>query len=63
MKKGDYIYTPRFCTVEIKDVLSREEAREQKFTEPTHYDKDPEFDIYGKHTGVNHMIFAAVRKD
>ena len=62
MKKGDRIYTPRFCSVIIEDVLSREEAREQGYTEPTHY-KDPEFDIYGKSTGRNTMIFAAVRKN
>ena len=63
MQQGDTIYTPRFCTVEIKEVLGRAEAWEQGFTEPTHYDKDPAFDIYGKVTGTNRMIFAAVAKN
>lgn len=63
MKKGDRVYTPRFCTVIIEDVLNRKEAREQGYTEPTHYDKDPEFNIYGKHTGTNRMVFAAVKKN
>jgi len=61
MKQGDTIYTPRFCTVEISEVLNASEAYEQRFVEPTHYN-DPDFDIYGKHTGTNHMIFAAVKK-
>jgi len=62
MKQGDAIYTPRFCTVKIAEVLSREEAHAQGFTEPTHYYQDPEFDIYGKHIGINRMIFAAIIK-
>ena len=37
MKQGDAIYTPRFCAVKIAEVLSREEAHAQGFTEPTHY--------------------------
>ena len=63
MKKGDRINTPRFLTVIIDRVLTREEAYEQGFTEPTHYNDDPDYDILGKHTATNHMIFAAVEKD
>lgn len=62
MKKGDQIYTPRFCTVIISDVLSNEEAWEQGFTEPTHYDKDPDYMILGKNTSRDHMTFAAVKR-
>ena len=61
MKKGDWVNTPRFLNVQIKDVLTPEQAREQGYTEPTHY--SGEYNILGKHTGLNRMIFAAVRKD
>lgn len=62
MKKGDYVMTPRFCTVEIKKVFrSRNAARMQAFVEPTHY-VSAEYDILGKHIGLNRMIFAAVIK-
>lgn len=62
MKKGDQIYTPRFCTVTIEKVFKSEEnARKEKYAEPTHYD-DPNYSILGKHTGTNRMTFAACRK-
>lgn len=61
MKKGDRVHTPRFLTVTIDRVLTREEAYQQGFTEPAHYWDDPDYDILGKHTSVNHMIFAAVK--
>lgn len=62
MKKGDYVRTPRFCTVMIEHVFQkRERASAQGYVEPTHY-SDLEFDIYGKHTGTNRMEFAAVKK-
>lgn len=62
MKKGDYIYTPRFCNVRIEEVFGgRDEARENGYTEPTHY--NGEYDVLGKPLGVNKMIFAAVRKE
>lgn len=62
IKKGDYIMTPRFCSVEIKKVFkSRDAARKQGYTEPTHYESY-DYDILGKHTGPNMMIFAAIRK-
>jgi hypothetical protein len=62
MKKGDIVNTPRFLKVEISEVLTRDEAWEQKYTEPTHYHDDPNFAIYGKMIGVNRMEFAAVIK-
>lgn len=61
MKKGDYIYTPRFCNVRIEEVFSDETvARENGYTEPTHYRGD--YDVLGKSIGVNGMVFAAVKK-
>lgn len=62
IEKGDYVKTPRFMTVTISDVLTKDEARVQGFIEPTHYWDDPDYDILGKHTGINRMIFAAVIK-
>lgn len=63
MKKGDSVYTPRFCTCEISEVYEDgREAQKDGFYEPTHYDKDPDYEVLGKHTGINRMIFAAVRR-
>lgn len=62
MKKGDYIKTPRFLTVRIEEVFENAAtAREQGYTEPTHYDDD-NYEISGKHIGTNRMIFAAIIK-
>lgn len=62
MKKGDRIYTPRFCNVIIEEVFkSNNEAWENGYTEPTHY-RSPDYEIYGKSTSLNHMVFAAVKK-
>lgn len=62
MKKGDWIYTPRFCRVQITKVFRSEEtARKFGFTEPTHY-RDFEYGICGKSTRKNEMIFAAYKK-
>lgn len=62
MKQGDMVKTPRFLTIRIAEVFdSREEARKEGYHEPTHYDNG-EYDILGKHTGVNRMQFAAIRK-
>jgi hypothetical protein len=36
-------------------------AAKEGYTEPTHYE-NPEYDIQGKHTGLNTMIFAAIKK-
>lgn len=63
MKAGDTIRTLRFLTVIIDRALTREEAYQQGFTEPTHYWDDPDYEILGKHTAMNHMIFAAVKKE
>lgn len=62
MKKGDNIYTPRFCTVQIEKVFrDKENAQKSGFTEPTYYN-DPEYGILGKNIGINQMIFAAFKK-
>ena len=61
MKKGDYVYTPRFCTVKIEEVFESEtEARENGYTEPTHY--QGEYKIVGKSLDMYHMKFAAAKK-
>lgn len=63
MKIGDQIYTPRFCTVRIKEIYEdRKQARIDGYTEPTHYDKDEDYEILGKSLDMYHMTFAAVRK-
>jgi hypothetical protein len=63
LKKGDWINTPRFCKVQIVKVFkSRATAYKQGFNEPTDY-SGPEswkYDVLGKNTGTNTMIFAAV---
>lgn len=62
MKKGDYVYTPRFCSVKIEKVFKTEEnALKAGYNEPTHY-KNYEYGILGKHTGINQMLFAGYRK-
>jgi hypothetical protein len=63
MKKGDKVNTPRFCTVQINEVYEDpKRAYLDGYREPTYYDKDPEYEILGAHTGENRMVFAAVRK-
>jgi hypothetical protein len=72
MQVGDMIRTPRFCTVRIAEVLTRAEAADKGYIEPTHYWDDAEYDIYGKATsyfepdsglcGTKTMAFAAVQK-
>ena len=63
MKKGDYVNTPRFLKVQIKEVFDSErEARKNGYTETTHYWDDPEYGIYGKSLDMYHMIFAAFKK-
>lgn len=64
MKKGDYVYAPRFCQVRIEKVFKNMgNANKAGFTEPTHYTwkNSDGYDIVGKHTGCNQMIFAAVK--
>lgn len=61
MKKGDYIYTPRFCTVQIEKVFrSRENAVKAGITEPTYY--RGEYEIVGKSQNRYEMVFAAYKK-
>ena len=61
MKKGDRIYTPRFCTVQIEEVFeSRSEASAAGYTEPTYY--EGEYGVAGKSLDMYHMQFAAYRK-
>lgn len=62
MKKGDYVYTPRFCTVRLEKVFrSEENARKAGYIETTHY-QDPKYGILGKSIGLNRMVFAGYRK-
>lgn len=62
IKKGDYVLTPRFCTVKIDKVFqSRENAAKAGYTEPSHY-QDYDFGVVGKSIGINRMTFAAYRK-
>ena len=64
MQKGDVVKTPRFLSVKIAEVFdSKEVAYQQGFHAPTHYWNDPEWDVLGKHTGENRMVFAAVKKE
>jgi hypothetical protein len=62
MKKGDYVYTPRFCSVEIEKVYRNNNGKAQKdgYYEPTYYN-DGTYKIYGKHTGKDLMTFAAIK--
>lgn len=66
IKVGDRVITPRFCTVRIAEVFKDgETARKNGFTEPTHFYNSQDirrfqYDIQGKHTGENLMIFAAI---
>lgn len=62
MKKGDRVYTPRFCTVKLDKVFRNEaNARKAGYTEPTHTDIDG-YGILGKTIDAYHMTFAAYRK-
>lgn len=63
MKAGDTVYTPRFCTVIIKEVFeNKEEAFANGYTEPTYYDSD-EYDVRGNSIDMYHMQFAAFKKE
>ena len=37
MEKGNIIKTPRFLNVEIKEILLKDEAKKEGYTEPTHF--------------------------
>ena len=59
---GDKVYTPRFCTVQIKEVFdNRAAAYESGFSEPTHYHQNG-WGVLGKTLDIYHMEFAAVRE-
>lgn len=61
MKKGDIIYTPRFCNVEIAEVYeSKAQAVAAGYVEPTHYSKDG-YGIVGKVIDRYCMDFAAYK--
>jgi len=61
MDKGDYIITPRFCTVKINEVFETEnEARKNGYTEPTYYRGD--YKVLGKVVETRKMLFAAAKK-
>lgn len=63
LKKGDIVYSPRFCHLEIQKVFQSEAAaRKAGFNEQTDY-KDRDYGILGKSIGMNRMIFAAYRKE
>ena len=67
MQAGKSVYTPRFCTVTIKEVFDNvRTAREAGYIEPTHYHKDG-WTVYGKAVenpmpGWCKMEFAAVKE-
>lgn len=62
MKKGDFVNTPRFLKVRIQKVFrTQNNALKAGYTEPTYYKDYEGYQVYGKHTGPNHMIFAAVQ--
>ena len=59
MKIGDFVYTPRFCTVQIAAIFESEaEARRSGYCEPTYY--KGEYIILGKSLDMYHMEFAAI---
>lgn len=62
MKKGDYVYTPRFCNVQIKKVFrSFENAHKAGYNEPTFY-KDDKYGVLGKNIYSYNMEFAGFLK-
>ena len=62
LKKGSRVYTPRFCTVIVKEVFDNElEAKKEGYQEPTFYE-DPDYAIRGKSIDMYHMEFAAFKK-
>jgi len=63
MQVGDWVTTPRFLSVRIKEVFDNKSlAYENGYKEPTHY-RDENWEIVGKTIGLNRMIFAAYRKE
>ena len=61
MKIGDYVRTPRFCTVRIKEIYTdKEAARQAGYTDPTYYRDASGVEVLGKSVDLNCMVFAAV---
>jgi hypothetical protein len=62
VKVGTQIYTPRFCTVQIKEIFANKaEAQRNGYTEPTYWE-DPEYGCLGKSLNMYHMDFCAYKK-
>lgn len=62
LRVKDWVYTPRFCTVQIKEVFDSEsELRDAGYTEPTYY-RDATYTVLGKSLDMYHMEFAAGKK-
>lgn len=62
MKKGDNVYTPRFCTVTIEKVFNDyAEAVTSGYTEPTHYN-DGKYGVLGKSIDQYTMEFVAYKR-
>lgn len=63
MKIGDWVNTPRFCTVRIDAIFeSEQEARAHGYCEPTYY-SGSDYIILGKSLDMYHMKFAAIAKN
>ena len=59
MKIGDFVYTPRFCTVRIDAIFATMAlAHAAGFSEPTYY--KGEYIIMGKVLDMYSMVFAAI---
>lgn len=62
MNIGDYVSTPRFCTVKIDAMFTDEsEASKCGYTELTYY-RGNDYIILGKSLDMYHMSFAAIPK-
>ena len=62
LKKGDSLYSPRFCTIWLDEVFdSVEELRAAGFNEPTYFN-NKRWEIRGKSIDMYHMLFAAAPK-
>ncbi len=62
MELGKKIATPRFCTITISAMFANgKDAREAGYTEGTGF-VHPDWEILGKHDGMNRMVFAAIVK-
>ena len=60
---GDFVITPRFSKVRIWQVFNTEqEARESGYTEQSYFE-DPGFGVLGKVLDMEHIRFAAYRKE